>query len=404
MTQGTTAVRRTPAETRPAAVAAAPALLARALRLPDLGDALVGAWGDLERCAIEPNAYLSPRFVLPALRHLDPGLAPVILAVSGPDGALAALGVFRARRASRHFPLPHLEAYRSKHSYLSGLLLHRDHAREASGALLAWLGSSRWHGLVFPHFARGLVHGLLVDEAARLGGRWLEFACRERAVLEMAEAGESYVASRFSSQRRKKLRRYWRQLEELGRAEWRLERDGADARAERFMQLEHLGWKGAEGSSLLSSPAEAAFFREMTQAFAVERQSFFTEICLDSQVIASTSNLLSAGEGFAFKVGWDPRYAAMSVGVLNEVELIQRGPALLPGVTRIDSGAEPGSYIDELWAGRRVLVDGVLTTTRAGLAAGRLAAGAVALKRAVVRALERQRSAPQPAASEPPPA
>ena len=50
------------------------------------------AWTGLESRAAEPNVYLSPHFVLPALRHLDASLRPVIAWIEAGTGAARELG------------------------------------------------------------------------------------------------------------------------------------------------------------------------------------------------------------------------------------------------------------------------------------------------------------------------
>jgi CelD/BcsL family acetyltransferase involved in cellulose biosynthesis len=164
--------------------------------------------------------------------------------------------------------------------------------------------------------------------------------------------------------------------------EWTLRADGELRPCiQRFLALEHSGWKGPAGGSLISSPGCEAFFRQMVEGFAREGRVFFTELSVGGEVVSSTCNLVSGDEGFAFKIGWDPRYSSMSVGTLNEVELMRQAPRRLSHLRRLDSGSEPGSYMDALWAGRRTLVDGVLSTTRAGRLAGQLAAVAMRVKR-----------------------
>jgi CelD/BcsL family acetyltransferase involved in cellulose biosynthesis len=369
------------------------------LRVGDLTEGVVAEWADLESRALEPNAYLSPFFVLPALRHLDPDLRPLLLAVRS-GGALVGLGVFRERSASRRFPLRHLSAYRSRHSFLSGFLADRGCAGMVVGSLLDWVAAQRWHGLAFSQLPEGPLQQLLVREAARRSGTWLEYDRKPRATLCAAQAGEEAVA-RISSQRRKKHRKAWQRLEESGAAEWRLRIEQQDGCAERFLELEHLSWKGAAGTSLLSTEASAAFFREMAEGFSRNGRIFYTEIALDGTAISSTTNLVSGHGGFAFKTGSDPRYASMSVGVLNEVELLRRAPSALPHVQHMDSGAEPGSYLDDLWPGRRLMSDGLLTTTPLASVAGRLSFAALALKRSALRALRRGAVAPTPGAPAP---
>jgi CelD/BcsL family acetyltransferase involved in cellulose biosynthesis len=371
---------------------AGPSLTTRFLALAELDAATVDAWADLERRAVEPNVFLSPHFVLPALRHLEPELRPVILTVSRPGGALVGLGVFRDRPAAKRFPLRHLRAFCSIHSYLSGWLLDREHAREAIGALLGRLSArgTPWHGLVFAHLPADEGHRLMLEAAGSLGGHWFEYARCTRATLEVAEAGERHINEQFSSQRLKALRRKRRQLEDSGPVTWTLQAaPEIEGCIDRFLHLEHSGWKGAAGESLLSSRANEAFFRDMVEGLRREGRVFFTELSVGSEVVSSTSNLVSGNEGFAFKIGWDPRYATMSVGILNEVELIRHAPALLGHLTRLDSGSEPGSYMEEMWRGRRILVDGLLTTTGIGHRAGQLAALAFRLKRRLVSAVAR---------------
>lgn len=369
--------------------AAGSALTTRVLRLEEVDAEMVAAWSNLERRVAEPNAFLSPFFVLPALRHLEPALRPVFVTASHPCGALVGLGVFRDRPATRRFPLRHLGAFRSQHSYLSGWLLDREHAREAIGSMIARLtaAGTPWHGLVFPHMPAGETSDMMLEAAAEHGGTWFEYARRTRAILEVAEAGERHLDARLSSQRRKALRRKRRQLEGAGSVSWALH-SGPEIEGcvDRFLRLEHSGWKRTSGQSILSSQGNEAFFREMVEGFRREGRVFFTELALDGEVVSATSNLVSGHEGFAFKIGWSPAYAAMSVGILNEVELIRHAPTCLGHLTRLDSGSEPGSYMDDLWTDRRVLVDGLLTTTRVGRLAGHLMALALRAKRRLIQA------------------
>jgi hypothetical protein len=98
---------------------AAPGLRVRLLRADELGAADIDAWLDLEARALEPNGYLSPHFVLPALRHLDGDKTVLAVLVEAPATGpsarmrLLGLGLFVRSGPTRALPLPHLVGYMS---------------------------------------------------------------------------------------------------------------------------------------------------------------------------------------------------------------------------------------------------------------------------------------------------
>jgi hypothetical protein len=341
--------------------------------------ATVAAWSALEARALEANAYLSPHFVLPALRHLEPAAPIVIVLVErGPQRAaeLVGVGVFRVCPPTPRFPLGHLAAYRSRHSYLSGLLVdHRAAAAVVQTFFDFFCGvSPRWHGIEFTQrTAEGPLAELMAATALRRGLPWGEYGRTPRAILVPTAAGEGYLTTHLASRYKAHCRRL-RRLGEHGPVCWRGQRGSAGpvAGVERFLELEDMGWKGQQGTSLRARPEDERFFRAMMEGFGRCGRAFFTELCVNQEVIASTSNVVSGNAGFAFKVGWHPGYAKLAPGLLNELELIRHAPTLYAELAYLDSGAAPGSYLDELWVGRRWLTSGVYATTwlgRQGLAA-----------------------------------
>jgi CelD/BcsL family acetyltransferase involved in cellulose biosynthesis len=327
-------------------------------------DALVGLrtqWQALESRALEPNAYLSARFVLPSLALLP--ASPPVWAVSVHDGATAAgtlrgLGLFQARAPRPLFPFPHVQLYTSPHSFLGGLLLDAEAAHPALHALLDAL-ARRTAGVRLDQMnAAGATAKLLDAVVAERGASWHEEVWGERACIVPSEGGTNRWRQHIPASRLRNHERQWRKLSERGRASWHYLRGEAveDRTIETFIALEHAGWKGARGSSLRSDPRQATFFQQMTRAFRADGDIYFTELRLDDQVIASTCNLRSGGDGFAFKVCFDPRYSKYS------------------------PGSEPGSFIEELWPDRVPLHSGSIAFGRLSRAAAR-AAKALSLAR-----------------------
>ena len=349
----------------------------RQVQFDELDQGTIKSWESLEERALESNAFLSPRFVIPAMRHLggpEELGQTIFVFVEKTNGGVVDLvgaGVFVQSSGKRSFPLPHLRAFRSQHSYLSGMLVDRD---EAEGTLRSFFQffcnkNATWHGVEFEYRpADGFQAELITGVAEEFGSLWGEQERTHRAVFAPLEGGDTYIQSQFSSGRIKDLRRMRRRLEEQGDVRWMalFGTEVDDKSVERFLEVEHMGWKGEEGTSLRSQPSHEAFFREMVDGFREGERFFFTEMYLNGVVIASTSNLISGGTGFAFKIGWNPSYAKMAPGLLNEVEFIRHAPTLCGGLSYIDSGALEGSFIDQLWVGRRVLASGIFGTTPLG--------------------------------------
>jgi CelD/BcsL family acetyltransferase involved in cellulose biosynthesis len=352
----------------------------RVCALQELSTADVAAWERLEERALEPNAYLSPSFVLPAMRHLDHGarvLAFLVERGRRPDVELVGLALLRPAWPVRRLPLPHLGAYASRHSFLGGLLLDRGCPAAALDALFGAVRRRcwRWHGLILGRtWGDGAQAQLLRDWGECTRSTVQPLDVRERAVLRLPVDAEAHLAA-LSGSLRSNIKRRMRRLREQGRVEWRVSPPGAvpESMIDAFLSLEHRGWKGSAGSSLRSDPAQEAFFREVVHRFSARGRAMFTQIELDGRVIASTSNFLSGNAGFAFKVGWDPEYAKLSPGVLCEAEFLRAARTACPGLTFMDSGAEPGSYMDEIWTERRRMQ----TTTIALSPLARLAVAAI---------------------------
>jgi len=319
-------------------------------------------WSALESHAIEPNAYASPHFVLPALRHLDPGSRSEVVFVERQDGPTPqTLGVatLTRRTANTLLPLPHTEVYQSLHSFCGAPLIAAGHAAAVWYGLLRHIRArTPWSfALVVRNLEQdGAAHAALKQACSTLGYTLHDSPAKQRAMLLPADTGAEALKRNLRKQHAE-VERCKRRIAETGELAWQIHREAiAPGVTEDFLRLEHAGWKGEEGTSLRSQPAEEAFFKDMVDGFASEGRALFTELKLGAQTIASTSNLVSGTQGFAFKVGWDPAYRKNGVGILNEAELVRHFPQVCPDLTAFDSGAEPASFIEKLWPGRRPLV------------------------------------------------
>ncbi len=348
---------------------------ARVLKSSEIDAGLISAWEELEARAIVPNAFMSPHFVMPALRYLessDNTFGVFVEKSSGGLPELVGVALFQVQNPTRRFPLKHLAAFESVHSYLSDFLLDQEHASSALKEIYRYITdkSHTWQGLYLNNFS---ANGLFTEEAqaiaADFGMGWNLFEQWSRAACLTIDFGERAL-SRLSKNQKKNYQRNLRKLEELGSVEWVLTRKPASLQKimDEFIRLEHLGWKGDEGTSLYSDPNHLRFFHEMIAGFNETGRVFFTELRLNGVNISSTSNLISGKAGFAFKVGWDIEYARYGPGILNEIKTLEHGRESLSDLEYIDSSASPDSYINGLWPGRREIFEGMFSLTPWGRA------------------------------------
>ena len=332
---------------------------------------LIAAWQHLGERALAPNAYLTPMFVLPALAHMGSTGPVEILLIEGASGELIGIGVFDTRPLLPLTRLQSLVGFRSKHSYLTGLLVDGEQAVAAVDAFFEFVSrpGTCWHGVRFDWLSAECPFGaLLIERARRRNIWWSESERMRRAVLLPKHNDGATLVERIPPRRLKELRRCARRLSDNGRLDWHIHHgeNVHDAVIERFLSLEHMGWKGESGSSVRANPEHEQFFTAMIAGFRANGGLFFTELLHDGKVIASSCNLISGNSAFAFKIGWDPDYARYSPGMLNELYLLEQAGELFGHLDLIDSGALEGSFIDRLWFDKRDILSGVFATTRLG--------------------------------------
>lgn len=341
----------------------------RTSELDDLDGDSLAAWDALARqLPTGANPFATPQFVLPAARWLTPGHPPLVILIErvGAGGKeLIGLGCFTRERPVWRVPVPHLRSYHTLHTFRSGMLCAPGESANVAHALLDHVGgrNPRVHAIEFHNLPAACpIFSTLRDRAQEAGGDWFERHRFQRPVLDL-DAGISPLAG-FPDSTLKDLRRCGRRLAERGEVGFRI-RHGGDAVRD-HLRLEHAGWKGSNGTSLLSTVEQAGFFRELSERFEKTGAIVFAETLCDGKVIASSSNLLLGDTLNAFKIGWDPEFAKSSPGRLNEMSLLERAPALWPQLRRFDSLSREKSYLADLLPHRETLVSGALAISRLG--------------------------------------
>jgi CelD/BcsL family acetyltransferase involved in cellulose biosynthesis len=335
-----------------------------------LSEAELAAWQRLARESDEPNPFQSPAFILAACRS---GLASatevrIISLRERQSNEWAVAGAFLGMAPSLSRPLARLRALSTRYSYLDTPLVSRRHGVGAATEFLRRVAASgEWHGCRFPTLVNGGVFAEGVLASTRGGqGYHLSYRSWNRAGLALDRLAPGDLLKECSKVRRKSLQRAWSRLSRMGRVEFRLTRPapGDDRPLETFLELEHHGWKRAQGTSLLSSPRDAAFARAALSPLAETGELLFGELRVGDRVIASTCNLLAGSRLYAFKIGWHPDYQAGSPGNWSELLLADAVRAQLPQIEWIDSCSAHESHLESLWPHSVELADMVCVWSR----------------------------------------
>ncbi len=331
------------------------------------------AWRELARRAVEPNPFLEPEFTLSAILHSPPASRPDIVFVwqgagFNPRGRLiavmaiepAGLGLFGlSTRVGR--------SWRYRHSALGTPLIDRFAAARALDALLLWSDerrSKRRALLLQPIERSGAFFELLVDRCAANGFAWSAIAEYERAILLPGQTGAQILSRARSTKHRRELARLRRRLQERGSLTAGSATTPTEIReaVERFLALEHKGWKGRRRTDFLSSAGDSAFLRTMSRRLAAEGRCRIDWLAVDGEPIAMAFLLKSGDRAYFWKTAYDEAYAQFSPGVQLVLELIERQLAD-PTIGATDSCAIANHpMIDRLWPDRLDMVEVMVAT------------------------------------------
>jgi len=359
--------------------------------LDDLEQVDIEEWFGLECRAVEGNCFLSPCFIMPAARHLAPGSKLIVLRIrSSVSRRLVGLGVFEIQRPTWRRPVSCLVAFRTVHSFSTGLLLDGSATPAALRCFIRYvsLPGQPWHAVEFTDLnVSGSFGAAFMEQLERAQCEWCERESYRRALLQRAAQRPT---DRLTASCKRDLNRLRRRLQDSGKLEFVMSCGSAvDAlQVEEFLRLENLGWKGRSSSSLLAREHHATFFREIAAAFAERGRAFFYRLTLDGVTIASASNFMSGDVGYAFKIGWDPKYAKFSPGSLNEFAFLEQFPDLALSLRKIDSGALAGSFIERLWKDSCTMSMGYVPTSAHGMMMLSLMRRAWVMRRAGARLLK----------------
>ena len=92
----------------------------------------------------------------------------------------------------------------------------------------------------------------------------------------------------------------------------------------RGFEVEHRGWKGRAGTSVLAAPGVFPFFVAQARQLAEWRQLELYFLEADGRCVAFAYGMHAKGVYHSCKIGYDPEYAAYSPGQLLRCQMLER--------------------------------------------------------------------------------
>jgi CelD/BcsL family acetyltransferase involved in cellulose biosynthesis len=311
-------------------------------------------WDDLVRRAAS-NVFMNPAALLAAS---ETGFADIRMLLAwrqdGDERRLVGVWALRLRKLAPFWPTV-LEALPYNYAFLSSPVVDPACIGEVIAAFFTAIEES-------PLLPKVISLHSLDAECPSYPAMTRELAVRSSFPLILAESARPFVTREFGVKRsgstRKKLRQDWNRLSALGAVDVVNDRTpGAVLQAfETFLALENTSWKGAQGTALLSDVSDAAFVRRLMQGLAAEGNASVALLRVDGQAIAAQVLMYCGTTAYTWKTAFDAKYGKYSPGAL----LIDRiTEELFAGtdIVAINSCAAEASFMAQLWAGRRTMVD-----------------------------------------------
>jgi CelD/BcsL family acetyltransferase involved in cellulose biosynthesis len=319
---------------------------------------IAAAWADLTKRA-SPNVFMSPA-ALTAANETRFAQVHVLLAWEEGEAPRKLVGVWalQVRKIAPFWPAL-LEALPYNYAFLSSPVIDPAFVDEVVPAFLAAIEKNPLlpNVINLPSFsAESPDYDAVIKALAARGGEQ----------LRLAESARPFVTRESGIKRsgstRKKLRQEWNRLSALGSVDIVNERapDAVRAAFESFLALEAGSWKGTQGTALLCDEKDAGFVRRLVSGLADQGEVSVALLRIDSLAIAAQVLMYCGTMAYTWKTAFNPDYAKYSPGSLL-IDKITEELFVTPGIDAIDSCSAEGSFMAQLWTGRRKMVDLLIT-------------------------------------------
>jgi CelD/BcsL family acetyltransferase involved in cellulose biosynthesis len=294
----------------------------------ELFDDLAEPWNRLCR---EANAepFLSPEWIRCYLQAFEPDAEIIVIAVLCGESMLAVLPLTRKRIWYRGIPLIELKGVANAHSVWFDIL--RAPGPEGEDGLQRIWGYLRdlpgWHVLQVPCTPENGVGAEFRALSEQDGFLTVLDKCDESPFVPLSPGtnGKVNILAGTTSHFRKHLRRYERMVvDELGDKPLYVRKTGIGTEGlEAFFSLEGAGWKGRNGTSILSCAATQQFYRRIAGLNILGVSVSLSSLSINGRGIAACFGVESGQVFHTLKVAHDETLRRYSPGHLLTKALLE---------------------------------------------------------------------------------
>ena len=270
------------------------------------------AWDEL--AAQRPSPFLTHAWI----SHWVNARAPTSVlcaTLRGPSSRLLAGGVFCRTRKG-------IAAAADVHSGDWDIVAVNDHARRR---LWEGLASESLGWISLRQVRADAPETMVAREALAEAGYGVVRSVRQvpSPYVPLPSSFDELLSSR-SHNARQQVRRNRRRLESAG-GRYRTCTGGAQLEQDldSFLRVEASGWKGRDGTAILSQPDTDQLYRGFAREAAERNWLRLHLVEIDGNTIAGALAVAIGGEGFFLKIGFDESYAYLAPGVALTAEMLR---------------------------------------------------------------------------------
>lgn len=149
---------------------------------------------------------------------------------------------------------------------------------------------------------------------------------KQPPLIEISGSWDDYFASRKGHFRRNLRRRLRNAQKEFGHVDYKVfdaQRDDIRAWLDKGFELEALGWKGDQGSAILSNQETEDFYKKVARHFQQSGHFYSGGVYFGDKLVAFNFSLIYDGVFYLLKVAYDESFSRYSPGQIMMYFVLQ---------------------------------------------------------------------------------